>query len=340
MTCIMTDIAIVGAGIAGLEAARNLAQKGFSVIVLEKSDHPGGHVGQWQELYPFGRNGHLIIQELCAEAKYHGAHIMTNARVIAIFKNGDGFLLGLADGKAIASRTMLIASGFSLFDARLKEELGYGLYPGVMTASDLEQAWAKGINPFPHKIKPVFGIAHCVGSRDLKCGHNYCSKVCCMVAVKTAISLKKRYPDCHVTNFYMDLRMFDHGYEELYHKAQLDAGVQFVRGRVSEVAPDNSGKIRIKAEDTLLGQPVQLQADGLILMTGMVPADEITCNFNTTRNSMNFLSADTLNIHGAKSAVPGMFAAGCCKGPMTLRETVNDARSSVLAIEQFLTSAQ
>ena len=332
----MTDIIIIGAGIAGLEAARNLAGKGFRVVVLEKSDHAGGHVAQWQELYPFGRNGYLILKELSDEASICGAKIMTNAHVAAISKSFDGFSIKLVDGRLMTSRTVLITTGFTLFDARLKEELGYGIYPGVMTASDLEQAWMVGDDLFSGIPHPVFGIAHCVGSRDLKCGNNYCSKVCCMVAVKTAIALKKRYPGCKLTNIYMDLRMFDHGYEELYHSAQLDFGVQFVRGRVSEVAPNSDKKLNIKAEDTLLGMPVQLNADGLILMTGMVPADEIAFNFTVKRNDMQFLCDDSFLFSDNHALEPGIFIAGCCKGPMTLREAVNDARSVVLNIERFL----
>ncbi len=332
----MTDIAIIGAGIAGLEAARNLSEKGFRVTVLEKSDQPGGHVAQWQELYPFGRNGFLILKELCNEASMSGANVLTNSEVVSLKKNGVGFILKLDNDRLMTARSVLIASGFSLFDARLKEELGYGLYPGVLTATDLEQAWMNGEDPFFNRPDPVFGIAHCVGSRDLKCGNNYCSKVCCMVAVKTAVALKKKYPGCRVTNFYMDLRMFDHGYEELYHSAQLDYGVQFVRGRVSEVSPDRDGKLKVKAEDTLLGLPVQLQADGVILMTGMQPAGEIDCGFTLNHNSMHFLSDDSLSLNSTSSMEPGLFIAGCCKGPMTLKEAVNDARSAVLAIERYL----
>ncbi len=332
----MNDISIIGAGITGLEAARNLAQKGYRVVVLERNAQPGGHVAQWHELYPYGRNGFLILKELGEEAQLCGVKIMTNANVMSIARQGDGFLLTLANGQMVSSRSVLVANGFSLFDARLKEELGYGLYPGVLTASDLERCWMQGEDPFQHKQAPVFGIVHCVGSRDLKCGNNYCSKVCCMVAVKTAIALKKRYPGCQVTNFYMDLRMFGHGYEELYHSAQLDYGVQFVRGRVSEVSPEQHGQLRVKAEDTLLGLPVQLLSDGVILMTGMQPNDGIVCDFSLQRNSMRFLSGLAETLNGNATLEPGLFIAGSCKGPMTLTESVADARSSVLVIEEFL----
>lgn len=332
----MNDISIIGAGITGLEAARNLAQKGYRVVVLERDAQLGGHVAQWHELYPFGRNGYLILKELGEEALFCGAKILTNADVVSITRQGDCFLLTLSDGQVVESLSVLVANGFSLFDARLKEELGYGLYPGVLTASDLEGCWMRGEDPFEQKQAPVFGIVHCVGSRDLKCGNNYCSKVCCMVAVKTAIALKKRYPGCQVTNFYMDLRMFDHGYEELYHSAQLDYGVQFVRGRVSEVSPEQHGRLRVKAEDTLLGLPVQLLADGVVLMTGMQPNDGIAFDFNLQRNNMHFLSGLSELLCGNATLEPGLFIAGSCKGPMTLTESVADARSSVLAIEEFL----
>ena len=113
------------------------------------------------------------------------------------------------------------------------------------------------------------GFVHCVGSRDEKVGNRYCSKVCCATAVKQACEIKQQFPDAVVYCFYMDLRMFGRGYEDMYLEAQKKYGVIFVRGRVSEVSEDKDGHLFVKAEDTLSGKPLRVTLDLLVLMAGM-----------------------------------------------------------------------
>lgn len=331
----MTDVAVIGAGIAGLEAARQLAMKGFNVIVFEKTAEAGGHAAQWHELFPFKQNGKQILHELALEAQKSGVQLRLNTPIEDVSRKDNQWEIHTGANEKIKSRGVLIASGFALFDARQKEELGYGIYPQVITSEDLEKCWSQNRLPFEAPPKPQFAIVHCVGSRDLKCHQAHCSKVCCMVGVKAAIELKKRYPSATVTNFYMDLRMFDHGYEELYHEAQLSHGVQFLRGRVSEIAPAGNGKVKVKAEDTLLGMPVSCLADGVILLTGMTP-DETLGHLPLPRNSMKFWSVPDKLLAANTTDCEGIFVAGSCKGPMTLTESVSDARSAAINIENYL----
>jgi heterodisulfide reductase subunit A len=334
MSRIVTDVVVIGSGVAGIETARCLASIGVDVVVHEKSQIPGGHSSQWSSIFPSERSGSSIMDELISSAIGCGVGLRCNSSVEHIDSRGDGFCVRCSDGAEYEARAVVVANGFSLFDARLKEELGYGIYPSVITSYEWERSLVEGVLPFKGTGRNVFAVVHCVGSRDMKCGNNYCSKVCCMAGVKCAIELKKRFPGCSVFNFYMDLRMFDHNYEELYLSAQVDYGVRFVRGRVSEISPSTNNRVSIKAEDTLLGVPVNLQADGVVLMAGMTPASSIECGFNIARNSMKFFSYDMVNCN--LTSQPGVFVAGACKGPMNFAGCIADARSAAIAVEHFL----
>ena len=111
---------------------------------------------------------------------------------------------------------MVVATGFTLFDARRKEEYGYGIYDNVVTSADLERMMNEGAVRLADGSTPRrIALLHCVGSRDEKVCQRHCSKVCCITGVKQAIELKKMFPEADVFNFYMDIRMFGAGYEEL-----------------------------------------------------------------------------------------------------------------------------
>lgn len=330
----MTDVIIIGSGIAGLQCANILTKAGKSVIVLERESYAGGHVAQWHTCYPFEKTGKDIVAELSLGLATNQIIFETNIESIEQY---DGFFRVIANGIKLSSRAIIIATGYQLFDARIKEELGYGVYPRVITSVDLEKAWCNGQLPFDTSDSdaPRFAIVHCVGSRDLKCGVTHCSKVCCMAAIKAAKELKEHYPTCQVTNYYMDLRMFDTGYEELYHSAQTECNVQFLRGRISEISLGNRGRLKLKSEDTLLGIPVADRVHGVVLMVGMQPPSTISIgkkaleiNSNGFFKSVSALDANITNIKG-------VFITGACKGPKTITETLADAKATALLVMNY-----
>ena len=119
------------------------------------------------------------------------------------------------------------------------------------------------------KFPKTIGIVHCVGSRDEKVGNFYCSKLCCVTAVKQAIEIREHLPESKVFCFYMDMRMGGAYYEELYREAQEVWGVNFIRGKVSEASESINNKLVVKVEDTLAGRPLKMELDMLVLMAGM-----------------------------------------------------------------------
>ena len=331
------NIVIIGGGLAGMEAAKQLLLLGYNPILVEQRDHLGGHVAQWHRLFPDMSPAQDLVHRLGAEIME--ANIFLETKVTYVNRLQNGYLVMLSNGVNIPCRALLVASGFKLFDASRKEEYGYGVYDHVVTNADLE-AWFGGAEDdrFPKDPKAV-GFVHCVGSRDLKAGNVQCSKVCCMTAVKQAIEMKERFPGARIYCFYMDLRLFGKKYEDFYLEAQQNYAVQFIRGRVSEVGETLDGRLQVKAEDTLSGKPLKVQLDLLVLMAGIVCNPDVADLARMARldvDSDGFLrSVD--NVAGiVDSNRPGIFYAGACTGAKTIPETLAEARSAALRIHQFL----
>lgn len=331
-------VVIIGGGIAGMEAAKQLIKLGYEPVIVEKSDHLGGHVAQWHRLFPDMTPAQALIDKMKDEIQ--GATVFLETEVATINRLKDGYSLVLSNGISIVTEAVLIASGFNLFNAARKEEYGYGIYDQVMTNQDLE-AW---LNTGEDKrisgkaIKSI-GFVHCVGSRDVKAGNTQCSKVCCVTAIKQAMEMKEKFPDAEIYCFYMDLRLFGKKYEDFYINAQKDFDIHFIRGRVSEVSEDIDGHVIVKAEDTLSGKPVKVTLDLLVLMSGMVcnPAiDKVASMIKVDVDTDGFLRSRDNVYSIMESERPGVFLAGACTGTKTVPETVAEARAAVLSIHNYL----
>ena len=190
------------------------------------------------------------------------------------------------------------------------------------------------INEAPKRI--VF--LQCVGSRDEKSGNRYCSKVCCVTAVKQAIEARKMLPDAEIYVFYMDLRMWGQHFEELYRESQEKYDIRYVRGRISEASSTFDRKIQIKAEDTLLGVPMKMTADLLVLMVGM----EASCGTRELGKKCGidgeygFVKTVGPHLNDNETSEKGLFVAGACKRPMSINDVVNDARAAAYEICEYL----
>ena len=333
------NIVIIGGGPAGLEAAAQLLILGYTPIIIEKSGRLGGHLAQWDCLFP----DMAPAKELCDRmvSAVSGANIFLNAEISTINRLKDGYSIILDNGISILSRVILVTTGFRLFQAEKKEEYGYGIYDQVMTNRDLEHWFAgKGDARLDGKDIKSVGFVHCVGSRDVKAGNSQCSKVCCITAIKQAIEMKEKFPQAEIYCFYMDLRMFGKKYEDFYINGQMNHGIHFIRGRVSEVSENIEGKVQVKAEDTLNGKPLKITLDLLVLMAGMVPNNatgRLASMMHLATDTDGFLQSKD-NIGGVINSIkPGVFFAGACTGPKTIPETISEARSAALAIHNFIT---
>ncbi|MBQ3723506.1 MAG: CoB--CoM heterodisulfide reductase iron-sulfur subunit A family protein [Bacteroidales bacterium] len=336
------NIVIIGGGIAGMTAASRLLRLGYTPIIVEESDHLGGHVAEWHKLFPDMAPAQDIVQRLAEEVS--AANIFLSTRVLFINRLHDTYIVMLNNGVSIQAQAVLIATGFNLFDATKKEEYGYGIYDQVLTNRDLERWFTTGDDPRlnGHEVKRA-GFVHCVGSRDVKAGNTQCSKVCCVTAIKQAIELKEKFPDAEIWCFYMDLRLFGKKYEDFYINAQKDYGIHFIRGRVSEVSEGLDGRVIVKAEDTLSGKPVKVTLDLLVLMSGMVcnaTINPIATSLGIDLDSDGFLRSKDNISHIVSSGRKGLFLAGACTGTKTVPETIAEANSAALDIHLYLTEGK
>lgn len=336
------DILVIGAGPAGLEVSSTLSGLGYRTVIVEKEDETGGHLRKWDRLFPTGESAPALLENKRMKAENDPLiRIIRSAEAENITGKEGRFTAHLSTGEDIKAKAVVLTTGFRLFDARRKEEYGYGIYDRVITNSDLEEHFRKGeqaVAGTPERI----GFVHCVGSRDEKAGNRHCSKVCCATAVKQAMELAEKYPQAQIYCFYMDLRMFGRHFEDMYLEAQQKYGIRFIRGRVSEVSEDSSARLVVKAEDTLAGKPVRITLDLLVLMAGMVPHTSGTPSPETiagTDTDGFILQQDPAGRPGICS-MPGIFAAGACTGPKTLPETISEARSAAFEAAGYIKSIQ
>jgi heterodisulfide reductase subunit A len=235
---------------------------------------------------------------------------------------------------------VIVATGFDLFKSARKEEYGYGIYDNVITSADLEEMFRKDEIVLTNGLVPeMIGIIHCVGSRDEKVGNLYCSKLCCVTAVKQAIEIREQLPESKVFCFYMDMRMGGAFYEELYREAQEKWGVNFIRGKVSEASESIDNKLLIKVEDTLAGRPLKMRLDMLVLMAGMEMSEggKKFAGIGGLKTGENrFFSSPDNHTGSNRSNIEGVFYAGTCTAPMNITETISHARAAVVEVIDFL----
>ncbi len=334
-------IIIIGGGPAGLEAASKLGSAGYRVTLFEKEEQTGGKLRTWYKLYPGFRIAEEVQDFLASEIKINRPEIISNAEVVNVIPDSNYHTVVLADGRTFTADAVLIATGFNLFKAEKKEEYGYLIYDNVITSSDLEMKLRLGqpITTTNGQAPTRIGFIHCVGSRDKKVGNIYCSRLCCITGVKQAIEMKHHLPKSEIFNFYMDMRMFGQNFEELYIEAQQKWGVTFIRGRVSEIAENIDGALQLKAEDTLSGRPIKMNFDLVVLLVGMVPAvrtEAIGKSAKLVFTSGNFLASADAQIKANDTNTPGIFVTGTCKEPLSVGETLSDARSAAIRIISWL----
>ena len=333
----MKHVIVIGGGVAGMQCASELLHQGMAVTILEKEGDLGGKIRNWHKLFPTFTPANEVLTELRHSLKESpNLTIKTGCEAAKITATK----VTLSSGEELTCDATVIATGFSLFNAKVKEEYGYGIYDNVITSAELEQMFNEGnvrltTGATPRRI----AILHCVGSRDEKVCQRHCSKVCCVTGVKQAIELKELFPTADVFNFYMDIRMFGPGYEEMYHRAQTKHNVHFVRGRISEVSPTFDSRLQIKAEDTLTGRPLKMAVDMLVLLIGMKANNQnekLVQQSHLLTQPNGFMQPRDMFLHNVESNVEGVFYAGAVTAPKNVGESINEASAAARAVVEWL----
>ena len=232
--------------------------------------------------------------------------------------------------ESIQVGAIILATGFDAFDAARVPYYGYGLYPNVYTALEIERL-VNASGPTGGEVllrdgrKPeAVGIVHCVGSRDHHT-NRYCSRVCCMYSLKLAHLIKEK-TGAEVYNFYIDMRAAGKAFEEFYNHV-AEEGVVFVRGKAADVCPAGNGDSRlvVQVDDTLLGMIRKIPVDMVVLSTGLEPradANEVRRLFNIGCSGDGFFLERHPKLAPVSTFADGIFLAGCCQGPKDIPDTV------------------
>lgn len=235
--------------------------------------------------------------------------------------------------KTIEVGTIILATGFEVFDAKRIPYYGYGIYPNVYTALEAERL-TNASGPTGGEIllrdgrKPKsVGIIHCVGSRD-EHTNRYCSRVCCMYSLKLAHLIKEK-TNAEVYNFYIDMRTAGKAFEEFYNRVAGEA-TNLIRGKVADVypAPNGDGRLILQVEDTLLSMVRKIPVDMVVLATGLEPqrnAEEVRRLFNIGCSTEGYFLERHPKLAPVNTFTDGIFLAGCCQGPKDIPDTVAQA---------------
>ena len=228
--------------------------------------------------------------------------------------------------------TIIVATGFEIFNASKKPQYGYGRFQNVITALELERLIVEAAEG--HFIRPIgkdIAFIQCVGSRDKQVGNLYCSRICCMYATKLASLLKRADPSRDVYIFYTDLRAYGKGFEEYYRRAQ-ELGVKFIRGRPGELQEDpETKKVIVRVEDTLTRKIIEKKFDLVVLSVGLVPSKgtlKIAEMLKLPRSSDGFLKEAHPKFRPVDTPVEGVFVAGTAQGPKDIPDTVAQASAA------------
>jgi len=356
---------VIGAGVAGLTAALSMANQGFKVYLIEKEKEPGGITRRLYKIYPTLADSSEVVEPLIEAVKSHkNIELMTSTTlkdVLGYIGNFNTVLTGPNGDREINVGTIIVASGSSNYTPP-KGLYQYGNYDHVITQRELDEKLRKGEIGEPERIIMI----QCVGARKgeiqpseleafpksdtaellrkiLKArkeeGWPYCSRICCMNAIKNAILIKEKSPKTDVVILFGDLRVYKE-YEDFYRRAR-DLEVRFVRhieGVPEEIAQTPEGKLQVMGYDALSGLEVEFLADWVVLSTPLIPnKDEILLArmLKIPIGTDGFMMEAHLKLRPVDTNVDGVFIAGTVSGPKDVSESIisggaASARASIL----------
>jgi len=339
-------ILVVGGGVAGMNAALSAARADYEVVLVEKSGKLGGFLNRLGKVFPQRPPYHdpedPPVMALAGEVQEHPKiTVHLNTEVVQTEGQPGELDVTLDQGgekSSLRVGSVVLATGFTSYDASKLGHLGYGGSENVVTCEELESRLQGGEVCRPSDGETVHSAAFvlCAGSRDTE--HlPYCSAVCCRTALKQAAQIRAANPGAKVYIFYKDMRSPGH-HEAFYRHVQQDPGIFLTKGEVAGVRP-NGKTIEVEVDDTLLARKLQVDVDLVVLATGMQPAAE-----TEEKNALHLayrLGPNLPNIeHGFAGSKficfpyetrrTGIFTAGCVREPMDSGRAAVDATGAAM----------
>ncbi len=235
--------------------------------------------------------------------------------------------------------TIIVATGLEVYDPRELDEYGYTRFENILTSLEFERLINAGgptrgelLRPTDRKHPQSIGFIQCVGSRSVRKGSNYCSNVCCMNTVKSTLILKEHYPDMEIKVFYIDIRAFGKGFEELYMRSRR-LGVQYLRGLPGNVEEDHNHSLKVAVENTVTGKTEIHKLDMVVLALGVKPASStqrLQEMLGLQLTPEGFYLEAHPKLQPVDAATRGIFYAGCAEGPKDIKECVTQASAAAV----------
>ena len=350
---------VIGGGIAGMQAALDIAEAGYAVILVERQDHLGGRMAELSGSFlNFQAAPDLLDRKIQQVLSHPNIQTLLNAEVDSLSGYVGNFRVRVRQKPAEAEApfvplddlqpltytfdvgAIVVASGWQPYDRARLPEYGGGEIPDVVDGLTFEAMLRSGDvirRPSDGKIARQVVFVQCAGSRDPEHGVSYCSKVCCMYVAKQAMLYKERVPQGQAYVFYIDIRSAGKNYDEYVQRAMTDYGVLYLRGKVSRVFREGDQTI-VWGSDTLTGRAVEIAADLVVLATPMLPSNgsvELGQLLHISTDGYGFFNEAHPKLRPVETLTAGIYLAGVAQGPKDIPETVSQASGAAAKVLQL-----
>jgi len=315
---------IIGGGIVGMEAALNLANQGFDVHIVEKEPELGGTLRSIHKLFPTNQEAMKLIKPLVEQVKNHPkikTHLSSRVKQVTGFiGNFDVSLDQKGEENKFNVGTIIVAVGADAL--KPTGQYGYGKMTNVLTQLELEGRMKKGESLGQNVV-----MVNCVGARVPE--RTYCSRICCMTAIKNASLIKESNPKAKVWILHRDLMTYGADFESYYRKA-MELGVRFIRyslERPPEVIGDGKAE-KIKVYHELWRREIELPCDMLVLTTPLIPAEDnqdISKMLKVSLDEFGFFLEAHLKLRPVEFAMDGVYICGSARWPTDVTEGISQA---------------
>jgi len=345
------NVLVIGGGIAGMTAALELADAGHMVYLVEKNNRLGGNLARVDLTAPYLYSARdLIIERIARITGHKNINLYLESEVAEFngFVGNFSARIRQINGKTVAYGSplevsignVIVCTGYKEFDASRITHYGYGKLPNVITSFELEQMIRAGKIETREGRKPRYvAIIHCVGSRSQEF-HSYCSRVCCMTALKYVHEIKSAIPNCYVSDIYIDMHAFGKGHEDFYRRSS-EVKTLFLmyekndRPVIRRAGPKDDCEMLIEVSEKLSGEQIEIPADLVVLMVGMEAREdsgEVAHLVNISRDKDGWFIESHPKLEPVATTTDGVFIAGTCVSPKDIPDTVAQARAAAARI--------
>jgi heterodisulfide reductase subunit A2 len=338
------DVLVIGGGVCGLTAALELADGGNRVYLVEREPNLGGNVARVDLTAPYLDSARDLMSSLITRVEEHKrVDVLTRSQVSSVEGFVGNFVATVetiwGDSASVSQfkvGNVIVATGYKEFDAARVTHYGYGKLPNVITSFEFERMLRAGrVQTKDGKQPQYVAIIHCVGSRS-KEFHTYCSRVCCMTALKYAQEVKSAIPNCYVSDVYIDMHAFGKGHEDFYRRGSEAKTLFLMYGKndhpvIRKAGPGDDCDMLIEVNEKLSGETIEIPADLVILMVGMEAredSDAVARLVNISRDKDGWFIESHPKLDPVATTTDGIYIAGACAAPKDIPDTVAQARAA------------